>query len=152
MSAKPYKISVPQSKLESLKTKLSLAEFPDELSEAGWDLGAPLADVKRLAKAWQSFDWRAAEAQLNELPQYHIGIKVDGFDELDIHFVHQKSHVKNAIPLLFVHGCKLVSPFALQTQLKDIYRARIIHRSLTHPSASIQTRRSSFSHCSPFTS
>lgn len=113
MSPQPYKISVPQKKLDSLKTKLQLAEFPDELSEAGWDLGAPLADVKRLAKAWQSFDWRKAEAELNELPQYHTGIRVDGFDELDIHFVHQKSDVKNAIPLIFVHGCEYSYPSTL---------------------------------------
>lgn len=29
---------------------------------------------------------------------------MDGFDELDVHFIWQKSDVKNAIPLLFVHG------------------------------------------------
>lgn len=106
MSPQPYKISVPQEKLDSLKTKLSLAEFPDELSEAEWDLGVPLSDMKRLTKAWKQYDWRKTEEQLNKVPQFHTGIKVDGFDKLDIHFVWQKSEVKNAIPLLFVHGCK----------------------------------------------
>ncbi|KAH8589313.1 Alpha/Beta hydrolase protein [Bisporella sp. PMI_857] len=104
MAPQPYKISVPQEKLDNLKRKLSLAEFPDELESSRWDLGVPLADLKRLTKAWEKWDWRQAEERLNKLPQYHTGVKVDGFDELDIHFVWQKSPVKNAIPLLFVHG------------------------------------------------
>ena len=41
---------------------------------------------------------------MNRIPQYHTSVKVDGFKELDIHFVWQKSEVQNAIPLLFVHG------------------------------------------------
>lgn len=104
---RPYKIDVPQSKIDTLKKKLALAEFPDELEDANWDLGAPLSDIKRLTKAWESFDWRKAEAKLNEeLPQFEIPIQVKGFEPLDIHFVHHKSPIENAVPLLFVHGCR----------------------------------------------
>lgn len=106
MAPETFTIDVPQSKIDSLKTKLSLAEFPEELDAAGWDLGAPLTDMKRLTKAWEKYDWRSAEEKLNRLPQYHTGVEVDGFGKLDIHFVWQKSEVKNAIPLIFVHGCK----------------------------------------------
>ncbi len=31
-------------------------------------------------------------------------IKVEGYGGIDIHFLHQKSEVKGAVPLLFVHG------------------------------------------------
>jgi hypothetical protein len=106
MAPEPFKISIPQAKIDRLKAKLSSAELPDELEASEWDLGAPLADITRLTKAWQAWDWREAEEQLNKLPHHHTGINVDGFGELDIHFVWQKSEVKNAIPLLFVHGCK----------------------------------------------
>jgi hypothetical protein len=41
------------------------------------------------------------------LPQYTTEIAVDGFGTLNIHFVHKRSQVENAIPLLFVHGCEL---------------------------------------------
>jgi pimeloyl-ACP methyl ester carboxylesterase len=105
MAPEPFTISIPQAKVDHLKAKLSLAELPDELEASEWDLGAPLADIARLTKAWQDWDWRQAEEKLNKLPHYHTGINVDGFGELDIHFVWQKSEVKNAIPLLFVHGC-----------------------------------------------
>ena len=76
-----------------------------QLEGAGWDYGAPLADVKRLANYWKDgFDWRAQEAKLNDLPNFHRPIRADGFPELDIHYVHQKSNSPDAIPLLFVHG------------------------------------------------
>lgn len=103
---KPYQISVPDSSLAKLSQKLSLASFPDELQEAAWDYGAPLADIKRLTAYWRnSFSWRDAEASMNELPNFQTSIDVDGFESLDIHFVHCKSKVEAAIPLLFVHGC-----------------------------------------------
>ena len=86
--------------------KLELTEFPDELDDAGWDYGAPLADVKRLTAYWKDrFDWKHQEADINKLPQFQTRIKVDGYEALRIHFVHQKSESSKAIPLLFVHGC-----------------------------------------------
>ena len=105
-SIQPYTISVPDSELQHLKEKLAGADFPDELDEAGWDYGAPLADVKRLAAYWKDqYDWRKHEARLNELPNYKTSVTVEGFDPVDIHFIYQKSNVEGAIPLLFSHGC-----------------------------------------------
>ena len=106
-SIKPYTLAVPEHRLQKLRAKLESAEFPDELDAAGWDYGAPLADVKRLAAYWRdSFDWRTQEEQINKLPNFQTEISVDGFDPLKVHFVHQKSQTSTAIPLLFVHGCK----------------------------------------------
>lgn len=127
----PYKISVPGNSLDDLKQRLSLARFPTQIESPDqdpWDFGAPAEEVQRLATYWKDgFDWRKAEAKLNELPQYNLPIEVDGFGVLDIHceypcptpsliangiltscvtVVHQVSPVKNAIPLLFSHGCK----------------------------------------------
>ncbi|KAF3941029.1 hypothetical protein ABW19_dt0201794 [Dactylella cylindrospora] len=104
---KPYKISIPQEKLDLVKKKLELANFPDELENSSWDLGTPLSEVKRLAKYWKDgFDWRAAESKLNEIPQFITPIEVDGFEPLDTHFVHAKCKIPGvrAIPLLFIHG------------------------------------------------
>ena len=102
---KPYKISVPEERLQKLKQKLALTDFPDELEDAEWAYGSPLSDIQRLAKYWEDgFDWRNAEAKLNEFPQYTVDIDVEGFETLSVHFLHQKSMVKGAIPLLFAHG------------------------------------------------
>ncbi|KAL9602782.1 MAG: hypothetical protein Q9219_001625 [cf. Caloplaca sp. 3 TL-2023] len=104
-SIEPFTISIPDSQLYRLSQKLSTIDFPDELDEAGWSYGSPLADIKRLTRYWEEkYDWRQAEAKLNELPNYKTPIEVDGFGTLDIHFVHQKSPIVGAIPLLFVHG------------------------------------------------
>lgn len=101
----PYTIAVPDSQIEDLKIRLNLAKFPDELDAAAWDLGAPLADVQRLATYWKDkFDWRKAEKTLNRFPHYTTDIQCDGFESLNIHFIHRKSGVEGAIPLLFVHG------------------------------------------------
>ncbi|KAK2465303.1 hypothetical protein APHAL10511_002657 [Amanita phalloides] len=102
----PFRIEIPDEKLEFLKKKLELAVLPDELRDAKRDFGVPLADIQRLVARWRDgYDWRKHEAQLNEeLPQYTRDIEVDGFGLFHVHYVHQRSDVKNAIPLLFIHG------------------------------------------------
>ncbi|CDO78188.1 hypothetical protein BN946_scf184694.g3 [Trametes cinnabarina] len=103
--AKPFTVDIPDSELTLLRDKLERARLPDELDDAGWDYGAPLGNMKRLVAHWKdTFDWRKAERAINQLPQFTTDIEVEGFGPLNIHFVHQKSSVENAIPLLFVHG------------------------------------------------
>ncbi|OSX57133.1 hypothetical protein POSPLADRAFT_1174607 [Postia placenta MAD-698-R-SB12] len=102
---RPFTISVADAELEFLQKKLALSRVPDELEGADWDYGVPLADVKRLLLRWQNgYDWRAAEAEINKIPQFTRQIEVEGFGKLDVHYVHQRSTVENAIPLLFIHG------------------------------------------------
>ncbi|KAH8673754.1 Alpha/Beta hydrolase protein [Xylariales sp. PMI_506] len=102
---RPYVISVDSSQLDDLQQRLALARFPDELDDAEWDMGAPLGEVKRLCEYWKdSYDWKSAEKELNKLPQYVTDIQCDGFEPLDVHFIHQPSKVPGAIPLLFIHG------------------------------------------------
>lgn len=105
-SIRPYTISVPESKLDRLKQKLRTFDLPEEVPGVEpWSRGPPLADIKRLATYWANgFDWRKAEANLNQLPNFMTSIEVKGYGTYDVHFVHQTSRVKNAIPLLFAHG------------------------------------------------
>jgi hypothetical protein len=67
-----FKIDVPDEKLATLRAKLELATFPDELEDAGWKYGPPLADVKRLTERWRNeYDWRKHEREINEeLPMF----------------------------------------------------------------------------------
>ncbi|KAH6655636.1 microsomal epoxide hydrolase [Truncatella angustata] len=117
----PYRIAISDAGLSDLKSRLSGARLPDELDGAEWDLGTPLADVKRLAQHWAvNFDWRRAEARLNELPHFTTPISVEGFETLNVHFIHRRSPRPDAIPLIFVHGwpgsfyegTKIVEPLA----------------------------------------
>ena len=106
---KPFEIHVPDSSIELLQKKLALTTLPDELPDSGWKYGVPLGDIQRLVKRWQDgFDWRKQEAKINaEMPQFTRDIEIDGHGTLNVHYVHKKSSVANAIPLLFVHGCKI---------------------------------------------
>lgn len=91
--------------MQQLQEKLALTNLPNELDGTGWEYGAPLIDIKRLVEHWKTrYDWRRHEASINKLPNFETPVQVEGFDSIDIHFVHQKSLHPNAIPLLFVHG------------------------------------------------
>jgi len=102
-----FRINIPDDKIASLKRKLSLPGLLDELLKSGRDYGVPLANIQRLLSRWKDgYDWRKYEQQLNEeLPQFKKDIHIDGFGALGIHYMHKKSAVAGAIPLLFVHGC-----------------------------------------------
>jgi len=112
MTEIPFTIAVPDSSLKLLQEKLALITLPDELEDAGWEYGAPLSDIRRLVSRWKEgggYDWRKEEAKLNaELPQFTRDIEVEGFGALNVHYVHKKSDVVDAIPLLFVHGCEFL--------------------------------------------
>ncbi|VDB86821.1 unnamed protein product [Peniophora sp. CBMAI 1063] len=101
----PFTLSVSDHALDELHERLARTRLPDELVGAGWHYGVPLAHIRRLIERWRdSFDWRAAEREINNLPMFTRVLDVDGFGALDLHYVHQRSARPNAIPLLFVHG------------------------------------------------
>lgn len=100
MAPKPFTIDVPQQTLEDLQQRLARIRWPDEVDGAGWDYGTNLAFLQELTTYWrEQYDWRAAEAQLNEFS--HFRAEVDGFG---IHFIHQRSSAPNSRPLLLLHG------------------------------------------------
>ncbi|KAF8257163.1 alpha/beta-hydrolase [Lactarius quietus] len=104
-SEQSFKISVPDDALALLKRKLEETRLPDEVNAAGWAYGAPLGDIRRLVSRWKDgYDWRKHEGELNSLPMFTRTIVVEGFGELSVHYVLQRSTVEGAIPLLFVHG------------------------------------------------
>jgi pimeloyl-ACP methyl ester carboxylesterase len=57
------------------------------------------------------YDWRKIEAKLNALPQF-----VTMIDGLDIHFIHVRSGLPNALPVIVTHGW----PGSVIEQLKII--------------------------------
>lgn len=105
----PFTISVPDAAIASLKAKLSAASLPNETSFSNdQSYGVGLGDMRRLIERWRDgYDWRAHESRINELlPQFKTPVPVEGFGDVGVHFVHQKSKNPESIPLLFCHGCK----------------------------------------------
>lgn len=138
-SVTPFEINVPDAAIKKLKDKLALSDLPDEVEFSNdWAYGTPREDILRLAKYWKDgYDWRANEAKLNdEMPQFKTTVNVDGFGDLDIHFVHKKSPRAGSIPLLFCHGCRLIPTNILQMRVhidKLHIRARTFHGSRQDP-------------------
>ena len=91
-SITPYTIHVPDEKIQRLKAKLNLTDFPTQFEASNngdnvpWDFGTPLNDIQRLTKYWKDgYDWRKAERELNQLPNYWTEVEVDGFPGLGLH-------------------------------------------------------------------
>lgn len=97
---RPFRVEVPQSKIDDLNERLSKALWPNELPGVGDAYGVTNERVKDLATYWvNGFDWRAFEARLNAYPQF-----VTEIDGEDIHFMHVKSSRADATPLILTHG------------------------------------------------
>ncbi len=98
--ARPFHIDVPEEVIDDLHDRVARTRWPDALVGTGWDLGTDLGYLRQLIGYWHDeFDWRAAEARLNELAQ--VRVEVEG---VGIHAVNQRSSVDDAMPLLVLHG------------------------------------------------
>jgi pimeloyl-ACP methyl ester carboxylesterase len=96
----PFRIEIPQSDLDDLADRLARTRWPASLPGEAWTRGVPVDYLRGLADYWRDgFDWRAAEARLNAYPQFTTQI-----DGQRIHFLHVKSMVPGATPLLLAHG------------------------------------------------
>jgi pimeloyl-ACP methyl ester carboxylesterase len=96
----PFRVAVPDPVLEDLARRLGSTRFPAPPPTAGWDYGIPLDEVEALVEHWRErFDWRAAEARLNAMPQFTADV-----DGLTLHYVHQVGTPRSRRALLFVHG------------------------------------------------
>jgi microsomal epoxide hydrolase len=83
----PFRIAVPQAHLDDLHRRLADTRWPDELPGVGWSRGVPLRYLEELAEYWRtSYDWRAAEARLNQFPQFTTAI-----DGAHVHLLHVRS-------------------------------------------------------------
>jgi pimeloyl-ACP methyl ester carboxylesterase len=99
-SIRPFRIEIPQTELDDLQSRLAQTRWPRDLDGMGWDRGAPVSYLRPLAEYWRDrFDWRQQEAYLNEFPQF-----VTDVDGQQLHFVHIRSEVPEARPLLMLHG------------------------------------------------
>ena len=89
-----FTISVSSEVLEDLRSRLARARFTTPTA-SGWEAGTDPAYLRSLVEYWANdFDWRAAEARLNEYPQ---------FRDRGQHFVHVRRDASRP-PVLLAHG------------------------------------------------
>jgi microsomal epoxide hydrolase len=99
----PFRVDVPEAVLDDLRARLGATRWPapsPATSRAPWADGTDLAYLQDLCAYWRTgFDWRAAETRLNRWPQFRVVI-----DGQPVHYLHVRSPVPTARPLLIVHG------------------------------------------------
>ena len=96
----PFHLAVPQHDLDDLHSRLRRTRWPDPATVDGWKQGANLRGVQSLCEYWRTqYDWRRCEKMLNGFGQYRT--RIDG---LGIHFLHVRSPVQDALPLIMTHG------------------------------------------------
>ena len=99
-SITPFEIVVPDAAINDLKTRLQNTRLPDQISETTWEYGTDKTYLTELIDYWENeFDWKEQERTLNEFDHFKTEI-----DEIEMHFIHQRSEHPDAIPLMIVHG------------------------------------------------
>ena len=99
-SITPFEIVVPDAAISDLKTRLQNTRLPDQISETTWEYGTDKTYLTELIDYWENeFDWKEQERTLNEFDHFKTEI-----DEIEMHFIHQRSEHPDAIPLMIVHG------------------------------------------------
>lgn len=97
---KVFKLDVPNTEIEALKTRLIQARWPDAEPVEDWSQGVPLAYHKEFCQYWANeYQWYDTQDRLNRFPQYKTRI-----DDVDIHFIHKKSPHEDAQPIVITHG------------------------------------------------
>src|SRR4249919_72857 len=97
---RPFHVDIPKEDLAELHRRIAASRLPSKELVTDRSQGVQLATIHELARYWENdYDWRKAEARLNELPQFTTEI-----DGVDIHFIHVESPHENALPLIMTHG------------------------------------------------
>ena len=96
----PFRLHVADSEIADLRARLARTRFPDQAPGAAWAYGTDVGYLQRLVAYWHDrFDWRAAEARLNALPQFKVPLH-----GIDLHYVHVEGKGPSPCPLLLSHG------------------------------------------------
>jgi epoxide hydrolase len=97
---KCFRVDIAEPNIHDLRRRLAATRWPAASPDTGWERGVPLDHLKELAGYWRTdYDWRAAEARLNQFPQFTTVI-----DGANVHFMHVRSPEQDALPLLITHG------------------------------------------------
>ena len=96
----PFTINTPEEQLTDLRNRINNTRWAEEECVNDWSQGIPLTYVREIADYWANqYDWRKSEQHLNTFDHFKTNI-----DDLDIHFIHQKSPHPDAYPLIITHG------------------------------------------------
>jgi len=96
----PFIFDAPEQALTDLKNRLAATRWPERETPNDWSQGVPLAYLQEICAYWrEEYDWRRCETRLNYWPQFLTNLQ-----GLAIQFMHVRSPVPTALPLVITHG------------------------------------------------
>jgi pimeloyl-ACP methyl ester carboxylesterase len=99
LSLRSFEVAIPQADLDDLQHRLEITRFPQAAPGDDWTYGTPVSYLRETVEHWRTaFDWRVQEKRMNEFPQFLT--EVDG---QTVHFVHVRSAVEDATPIVLTH-------------------------------------------------
>lgn len=100
----PFRFAIAETELVDLRSRLSRTKYPRQTPSEPWGAGVDIPYLSGLMTWWrEGYDWRAAEARLNEVPQFMVEI-----DGERIHYAHLRAERPAAdgsvVPIILSHG------------------------------------------------
>ncbi len=100
MGAEPFRIEIPEAKLDDLRERLHRTRWAPDFANEDWRYGTQGRYLRELVGYWlEGYDWRAQERAMNAYP--HFRARIDG---IPIHFMHVRGRGPRPIPLVLTHG------------------------------------------------
>ncbi|WP_250528133.1 epoxide hydrolase family protein [Caballeronia sp. GAWG2-1] len=100
MHIEPFKIAVPDEAIDDLRRRLRDTRWPPMTPSESWKQGIDIAWLRELVQYWtDTFDWRAAERELNRQPQFIADVNGQR-----VHFVHRRGVGPKPYPVIITHG------------------------------------------------
>ena len=97
---KQYKISVPKSTLNNIYKKVRNYPWKMIQNVNGWEYGTNYNFLKKISQYWVSkYDWKKFENKINSFKNYKTDV-----DDINLHFIKEKSKNPKSRPLLLLHG------------------------------------------------
>ena len=97
---KKYKISVPKSTLNEIYKKVRNFPWSAAQNMNGWEYGTNLKYLKNISKYWiKKYNWKKFENKINSFKNYKTKV-----EDINLHFIFEKSKNPNSKPLLLLHG------------------------------------------------
>ena len=99
-SVRPFKLDIPESEIDELRSRLTSARWPESETVEDWSQGVPLNYHREFCDYWANdYDWYRTQDRLNRYSQFKTQI-----EDLDIHFLHIRSSHDDAMPIIITHG------------------------------------------------
>jgi pimeloyl-ACP methyl ester carboxylesterase len=96
----PFSVAVDTAVLDDLRARIRRTRLPGAAPGEPWAQGTDRDWLEGLLGYWaDTFDWRAAERELNRFAHYRARI-----GDAVVHFVHERARHGGGIPLILGHG------------------------------------------------